>query len=72
MKAARHMMVKTVASSISGSEYCPEPKIIGIGPIRKIKLKESFSPVRRVAKNKIIIPININMKPTMNIFINDV
>lgn len=66
------MMVKTVASIISRSEYSPEPRIIGIGPIRKIKLKESFSPESRAAKNKIIIPMNISMKPIMNNFINEI
>lgn len=67
-----HIIVKNVARIISGVEYSPPLKIIGMGPIKKIRLKEFFNPKNKVAKIMIIIPINININPMRNIFINGI
>ncbi len=65
-------MVKAIASIISGNENCPAPKIIGIGPIKRINPKESFSPKSTVANIKMIIPTNISKKPRKNIFMKGI
>ena len=63
-------MARVAAIIISGTACSPAPKIIGMG--RKTKPNETFSPENNAAKIKIIAPINVNMKPKMNTFINGI
>ncbi len=72
MKTITHTTVKIAAITKSGSEYSPAPKIIGIGPIRRIKPRESFNPEKRAAKTKMIVPINIKINPRRNSFIKGI
>jgi len=61
-------MAKAAVIIMSGAACSPAPKIIGIG--RRTMLNETFSPENNAAKIKIIIPIKVNMKPKMNIFMS--
>jgi len=72
MKTMMHSIVNAIASIISGNEICPVPKIIGMGPIRRISPKESFNPKNIVASIKIIIPANISKNPKKKIFMNGI
>jgi len=67
-----YIVIRIAANTMGRIMFSPAPRIIGIGPIKKIRLRDSFSPETRAAKTKIITPINISIKPRRNIFINGI
>ncbi len=55
-------IVKIAAIAIAPSQFCPAPRIIGIGPIRKITPPDMFAKFRIDAAITRAIPTKITRK----------
>lgn len=72
IKITAHTIVIIVARIVSSTACSPEPRIIGMGPIKRNRLMEFFKPESKAVKNMISTPIKINKNPRKNIFMGRV